>query len=451
MLLAAPMAQADMSVSSLSGYSNQVVPIQGVSTEYVIYGGFAGTCAGGDMNGSSTCNSCRGTDGTAVGGVYLTACNPNNAYDNLRLHFDIITTNSALSGGSFSATIGGAGNTISPDNTVPTITANTAIPIEFEWTKICSSAPNGGTCATSAIDTVLTLTFKNGGTSESLEFRIVTRGVDETDTTQQFYTNCDDTTDSPNGGACNVKFLKGDAKAYIDKDSFFVAGNYPSTGSGSVKYSNVVFFHESGDVNATADSIYSTITNASSMSDISTDTKQSPPISDDRIDGLSNGTQYCFVMANRDDTGIVSHFTPVSFATAPGPVTAADMCLTPEEVFGLLDGKKCFIATAAFGSEMAPEVETFRQFRNQFLLGSDWGKNFVRTYYHYSPKYAAIIAHNDVLRTVARGVLWPLLVLVKISLAWGAWAALAALMSLLALAFVGGWQFKRRRTAKEIA
>ncbi|MNT12385.1 hypothetical protein D3C72_1473100 [compost metagenome] len=94
---------------------------------------------------------------------------------------------------------------------------------------------------------------------------------------------------------------------------------------------------------------------------------------------------------------------------------------------------------------MAPEVETFRQFRNEFLLTHEWGKSFVRTYYKYSPKYAAIIAQNDILRTAARAALWPMLMIVKISLAWGAWAAFAILGAAAGLLTFGGLRLRRKR------
>ena len=48
-----------------------------------------------------------------------------------------------------------------------------------------------------------------------------------------------------------------------------------------------------------------------------------------------------------------------------------------------------------------------RQFRDTFLLTSMPGKAFVAWYYRHSPKYAAMIAGNPGLRSIARIVLLP--------------------------------------------
>jgi hypothetical protein len=65
----------------------------------------------------------------------------------------------------------------------------------------------------------------------------------------------------------------------------------------------------------------------------------------------------------------------------------------------------CFIATAAYGTETAPQLDILRDFRDQVLLKNALGSRFVATYYKLSPPIAAFIAKNDFLRAVVREVL----------------------------------------------
>ncbi len=77
-------------------------------------------------------------------------------------------------------------------------------------------------------------------------------------------------------------------------------------------------------------------------------------------------------------------------------------------------GKGCFIATAAYGSETANELDTLRAFRDKVLLQSDPGKWFVDTYYSISPPLAEFIAEHEVVRTLVReGFLNPIVNLLK--------------------------------------
>ena len=73
----------------------------------------------------------------------------------------------------------------------------------------------------------------------------------------------------------------------------------------------------------------------------------------------------------------------------------------------------CFIATAAFGSSMAPDVVLLRQFRDNWLLTNAPGRAFVSFYYEFSPPMADYIAKHEGLRTAARVALTPLVFSIK--------------------------------------
>lgn len=96
----------------------------------------------------------------------------------------------------------------------------------------------------------------------------------------------------------------------------------------------------------------------------------------------------------------------------------------------------CFIATAAYGSYLDPEVMVLRKFRDEYLLTNSIGTALVQFYYRTSPPLADFIARHDWLRAVTRWALTPLILSVKYPLVF----VLAVL-----LALSGGIRVLRRK------
>jgi hypothetical protein len=93
----------------------------------------------------------------------------------------------------------------------------------------------------------------------------------------------------------------------------------------------------------------------------------------------------------------------------------------------------CFIATAAFGSKFEKHVQLLRRFRDFYLMPNSIGRAFVKAYYKYSPPMADFIAKHDILRTMVRWSLAPLIAVSWMLLHFGA----APTMLLMGLMFSG--------------
>ncbi|HUU62901.1 MAG TPA: right-handed parallel beta-helix repeat-containing protein [Dehalococcoidia bacterium] len=66
------------------------------------------------------------------------------------------------------------------------------------------------------------------------------------------------------------------------------------------------------------------------------------------------------------------------------------------------NGGGCFIATAAYGTEAAAEINVLRSFRDEVLLENSLGYQLVELYYQTSPPVADFISENSLLRTIVR-------------------------------------------------
>jgi tetratricopeptide (TPR) repeat protein len=76
----------------------------------------------------------------------------------------------------------------------------------------------------------------------------------------------------------------------------------------------------------------------------------------------------------------------------------------------------CFVATAAYGSPLAPEVILLCRFRDEILLKSRVGTGFVKLYYLVSPPLASFISKTGFLKATTRQLLLkPVLWLLRIT------------------------------------
>jgi hypothetical protein len=98
---------------------------------------------------------------------------------------------------------------------------------------------------------------------------------------------------------------------------------------------------------------------------------------------------------------------------------ATTLVTTTTETFTPLLFQRCVIASAAYGSELAPEVQFLRIFRDQFVQSTFAGNNFMKLfnsfYYSFSPTAASVVAENPVLSQIIRLLLYPLIAALRIS------------------------------------
>jgi hypothetical protein len=112
------------------------------------------------------------------------------------------------------------------------------------------------------------------------------------------------------------------------------------------------------------------------------------------VSGLLPETDYWVGVRAYDDCHNASTLAILPFRTA-------------DRVYGSVDA--CFVATAAYGSMMANDVEVLRKFRDTVLEKSVLGELAVETYYTFGPPVARVVGASELLRATARAGLAPVI------------------------------------------
>jgi len=112
---------------------------------------------------------------------------------------------------------------------------------------------------------------------------------------------------------------------------------------------------------------------------------------------LNSNTEYEFTAQLRGSASVEG--TTLQFST--------DKPSTPSPSEGGLPPPSggCFIATAAYGTPTAEQIDVLREFRDVVLLESTAGSQFVALYYQFSPPVADFISGSNFLRTLVRELL----------------------------------------------
>ena len=179
---------------------------------------------------------------------------------------------------------------------------------------------------------------------------------------------------------------------------------------------NYTRYRVTGDAPASTEITFKTTTPDGSPGNFpgSVDTGKSAYIVDNKIDSTNNlvyGTWTLKVCAPEYDVCVQELFT------INEPVTLSKDGITQDEVVSneksTEEGGGCLIATATYGSELAPQVQQLRELRDNQLLNTKSGTAFMGTfnemYYSFSPIIADYERENHLFKEAVKIAITPMI------------------------------------------
>lgn len=413
-------AQAALTIQSVGGVS--YVEQDTTNNNFTIYGGMAGNCP--TVTPGATCNTCIDTGA----GSAIKACNMQSVYPSLLITIAFVSDKSFTNARYKITTEEQMTATQAVEYSVPspylTSSAGAVMTVSVKWSYLCAhdagfssgEACTPKTAGESSFDNParkITLWVDEDGDGnetdsekKSIDVKLHYIQADATaNTLQNFCT----TSNATAIGLCGYKLGIGDSKFYLQE---LYGANTSGEGTAPPKSSTnapdwygLAFKAQQGvDLNS--------ISNNGGFQIRPYDATFG--ITDNTVTGLTNYANYCLLMGNINKAQNIYKFNNQTYSTG-------DVCGQPSEVIGMLTDKSCFISTAAFGSDMADQVQLLRQFRNEFLLTNSYGKIFVKTYYKLSPPVAHFIEHSEVLKAMTRTALYPFIAMAWLAVNYGMW------------------------------
>ena len=106
-------------------------------------------------------------------------------------------------------------------------------------------------------------------------------------------------------------------------------------------------------------------------------------------------------------------FQPIPLETTYFTINVGEGQTSSPTQEGNNEGGGCLIATAAFGSEMSPQIQQLREIRDDVVMQTSSGKSFMtgfnQIYYSFSPAVADYERENPVFKEVVKVTLTPML------------------------------------------
>ena len=325
------------------------------------------------------------------------------------------------------------------------------------WTAFATGGTGSYTYAWSGSDglsgttSTVTHTYATGGTQ--------TASVTVTSGTATVTQNCTNTvavTEIPLTGLCSLQVVSTSGGYSISYSAYVLGGSgttttYSWTGEDGLTGNSLSLTKtyttpglKSATLNARSGSQTLTLTCSASIdpSTIATSTVSTPTnyVSANCMPTINNGRTVTWNSSNAARNGAASTFTwsgteglSLVGTTSPSSiiktydsdgVKTANVAIQSDGVTHTLScqvavasttssGGGCFIATAAYGTELDPHVVALRKFRDEKLMTNELGAKFVQGYYKYSPVIADYIAESEDLKAVVRTGLWPIVTLVE--------------------------------------
>lgn len=124
------------------------------------------------------------------------------------------------------------------------------------------------------------------------------------------------------------------------------------------------------------------------------------------VETIESGTYFVEI----EIEGILFQPIPPEIVSFVIPIASAQ----PDENGNQVENGGCLIATAAYGSELSPQVQKLREIRDNVVLNTESGKSFMtgfnQFYYSFSPAIADYERENSFFRDTVKIIITPLLI-----------------------------------------